>query len=206
MTAPARLLIARHGETDWNREGRWQGDRDIPINATGRVQAEALAARLKNEGIAAIHSSDLSRASETAAIVGAQLGITPRNEAYWRELRLGSLTGRSNATISNVHGELVTAIACSDGPLADGVEEFHEIQARLREGFRRVCDEHAGRTVLVVGHGGTLKALIADLIGLPPQHIHHLSLRGNTSLSEIDFRHGRPQLVRINCTAHLEQA
>jgi len=206
MNRPARLLIARHGETDWNRDGRWQGDRDIPINDTGRTQANALAQRLAGEEIAAIHSSDLSRASETAAIVGAHIGITPRTEAYWRELRLGSLTGRSNATLANVHGELVTAIATSDGPLAEGVEEFHEIQARLREGFRRVCDEHAGKTVLIVGHGGTLKALIADLIGLPPSNIHHLSLRGNTSVSEIDFRHGRPQLMRINCTAHLEQA
>ena len=206
MTTPDRLLIARHGETDWNRDGRWQGHEDIPVNATGRAQAEALAARLMGKGITAIHSSDLVRASETAAIVGAQIGIEPRNEAYWRELRLGSMTGKSNKGIENQHGELITAVARSNGPLADGVEEFHEIQARLREGFRRVCEAHAGKTVLVVGHGGTLKALIADLIGLPSHNIHHLSLRGNTSLSEIDFRHGRPQLVRLNCTAHLEQA
>jgi len=203
---PKRLLLARHGETDWNRQGLWQGDKDIPINATGRSQAEALAARLAIEDIAAIHSSDLSRASESAAIVGARIGIEPRNEAYWRELRLGSLTGKSNQGLAEVHGELVTAVACSDGPLAEGVEEFHEIQARLREGYRRVCEEHAGKTVLVVGHGGTLKALVADLIGLAPRNIHHLSLRGNTSLTEIDFRHGRPQLVRLNCTAHLEKA
>ena len=87
------------------------------------------------------------------------------------------------------NGELVTAIACSDGPLAEGVEEFHEIETRLRAGFRRVCEEHTDETVLVVGHGGTLKALVADIIGLPPRNIHHLSLRGNTSLTEIDFRH-----------------
>jgi len=203
---PARLLLARHGETDWNREGRWQGHRDIPINATGRAQAEALALRLEDAGITAIHTSDLSRATETASIIGGRIGVEPRREAYWRELELGSLTGQSSAGLADVHGELMTAVACSDGPLAEGVEEFHEIQARLREGFQRVCEAHAGQTVLVVGHGGTLKALVADLIGLPPHHIHHLSLRGNTSLTEIDYRHGRPQLVRLNCTAHLEKA
>jgi len=203
---PRRLLLARHGETDWNRQGRWQGDRDIPLNDTGRAQVAALAARLVGEGIAAIHTSDLARAAESAAIIGAQLGLEPLPAANWRELRLGTLTGETNSGIASIHGELVTAIACSDGPLAEGVEEFHEIETRLRAGFRRVCEEHTGETVLVVGHGGTLKALVADIIGLPPRNIHHLSLRGNTSLTEIDFRHGRPQLARLNCTAHLERA
>jgi len=203
---PSRLLLARHGETDWNREGRWQGEQDIPLNDNGRAQAEALATRLASEGITAIHTSDLSRAAETARVVGARLGVEPQPSACWREIRLGSLTGQSNRGVEKIHGELMTAVACSEGPLAEGVEEFGEIMARLREGLGRVCEAHAGETVLVMGHGGTLKALIADVIGLPPRHIHHLSLRGNTSLTEIDYRHGRPQLVRLNCTAHLEGA
>ena len=61
-----RILLARHGETEWNRLGRWQGHADPPLNDTGRQQAETLAAQLDDDGIAAVYSSDLRRASETA--------------------------------------------------------------------------------------------------------------------------------------------
>ena len=75
MTHLRHLLLARHGETDWNVAGRWQGHTDVPLNATGRAQALALAERLRNEGIAAVATSDLSRARHTAEIVAGALGV-----------------------------------------------------------------------------------------------------------------------------------
>ena len=72
----------------------------------------------------------------------------------------------------------------------------------MRSAYEAVGREHEGGCVLVVGHGGTLKVLIAHLLGLPPQNIDRLSLRGNASLSEISFAHGRPQLVMVNDTRH----
>src|SRR5260370_25534521 len=69
------LYLARHGETDWNAAGRWQGHTDIPLNAKGRAQAEAVASALQGAGLSGIVSSDLSRAYETAKIVGERLGL-----------------------------------------------------------------------------------------------------------------------------------
>ncbi|MHC4550943.1 MAG: histidine phosphatase family protein [Planctomycetota bacterium] len=201
---PDRLLLARHGETDWNRAQKVQGQTDVPLNAAGRAQAARLAERLKRAEIDALHASDLARAAETARILGAALGLAPVLHADWREIHLGDLEGVDGVDALRAHGELVSAVARQGGPLGAGGESFARFQARIVAAFERICRDHAGRTVLVVSHGGTLKTLIAHLIGLDPHHIGRLSLRGNSSLSILDFRHGRPQLTLLNCTRHLE--
>jgi probable phosphoglycerate mutase len=85
------LLIARHGETEWNREERYQGHADPPLNKTGRAQAEKLGNDLAGEPVDAIYSSDLRRASETADIVGARLGLPVEQDSGLREIDVGSL-------------------------------------------------------------------------------------------------------------------
>ena len=93
---------------------------------------------------------------------------------------------------------MISAAARSDDPVAPGAETFAQMERRIRGAYERIEAE----TALVIGHGGTLKVLISLLIGLPPHHIDRLSLRGNTSVSEISFAHKRPQLVMINDTRH----
>ena len=83
------LLLARHGETDWNRIGRWQGQADPPLNEMGRRQAAELAERLVGQGISAIHTSDLLRASETAQVVAERLGLTVEEDLGLREIDVG---------------------------------------------------------------------------------------------------------------------
>jgi 2,3-bisphosphoglycerate-dependent phosphoglycerate mutase len=90
---PTRIILARHGETDWNRERRWQGHSDRPLNDTGREQAETLAAQLADEPIAAVYSSDLVRAHETARIVAERLGLDVVAVPGLRERRFGSWEG-----------------------------------------------------------------------------------------------------------------
>jgi len=201
---PALLFLARHGETDWNRERRVQGHTDIPLNDEGRRQAQRLAARMQGIAIDALVASDLVRASETARIVGDALGLAPVLSAAWREIGLGALEGRDAPGANKDFGELVTAAARRPGPLAEGAETFRAFEARIVEGYAQLAREHAGKTVLVVSHGGTLKTLIAHLVGLPAERIERLSLRTNTGLSVIDFRHARPQLTMLNDARHLE--
>ncbi len=199
---PALLLLARHGETDWNRERRAQGHTDIPLNDEGRRQARELALRLRSFEIHALVASDLSRAAETARIVGDAIGLSPVLSPAWREIGLGALEGREGT--HRQFGELVTAAARQAAPLAEGAETFAAFEARILSGYERLARGHAGRTVCVVSHGGTLKTLIAHLVGLPAERIERLSLRANAGLSVVDFRHGRPQLTMINDTRHLE--
>lgn len=202
--SPRTLLLARHGQTDWNRSRRLQGHTDIPLNQEGRRQSRRLADRLQGTAVAALQASDLARAAETAGILADALGVAPELRSGWREIHLGDLEGRDGLETTRAQGELISAAARQEGPLGQGGESFSDFQARIVAAYERLCRDHAGETVLLVSHGGTLKTLIAHLIGLPPEHIGRLSLRGNTSLSVIDFQHGRPQLTLLNCTRHLD--
>src|SRR5437667_11321226 len=93
------LLLARHGETDWNREGRWQGWADPPLNEAGREQARALAEQLRTMPFDAVYSSDLRRAHETAEIVGRPHHVPIRVDRDLREIDIGSWSGLTRAEI-----------------------------------------------------------------------------------------------------------
>src|SRR5919109_4497125 len=105
---PTRIILARHGETDWNRERRWQGHSDRPLNGTGRAQAQALADELAGQPIAAVYSSDLLRAHETARIVADRLGLDVVTVPGLRERRFGSWEGLQDVEVERrfpgVHG------------------------------------------------------------------------------------------------------
>ena len=88
-----RLVLVRHGETAWNRERRYQGWRDTPLSATGRVQAEAAGRLLARQPLAAVWSSPLERARDTAAAIAAPLGLLVREEAAFKEMRFGEWEG-----------------------------------------------------------------------------------------------------------------
>jgi len=201
---PAIAYLVRHGETDWNRERRWQGWSDRPLNPRGVEQAKALAARLRGLRLDALYTSGLARARQTAVILGEALGLEPVDEPGLREIGLGGLEGTDGRVSRPDIREAISAAARVDPePLAEGAESFTTFSGRVRDAWRRIASAHAGGRVMLVSHGGTLRTLIAALIGLDPAHIDRLSLRGNTSLSVLDFRHGRPQLVRVNDTHHL---
>jgi broad specificity phosphatase PhoE len=169
------ILLARHGETDWNREGRWQGWADPPLNDTGRAQAGALALELRATPFDAAYSSDLRRASETAAIVAAPHGVPVVLDRDLREIDVGSWSGLTRAEIAE---------RFPDGRRPDG--ETHEQQAtRVRAAVVRIAREHPGARVLVVGHGGTIRS-IHDLISETPYHPV-----ANCAVLEVHFRGDR---------------
>src|SRR5437016_5387491 len=96
-----RLLLVRHGETDWNCEHRWQGHAGPGLNALGARQASAAAERLAASAPAAVYTSDLERAAETAAVIGRRLGLAaPIEDARLREVDVGSWSGRTRAEIA----------------------------------------------------------------------------------------------------------
>jgi broad specificity phosphatase PhoE len=145
------LLLVRHGETDWNAEGRLQGHTDTPLNELGRRQARALAEELAGDGIEAVYSSDLARARETAEIVGARLGLPVALEPDLRERDWGTWEGLTGAERERV--ELV----------AEATEEHRE---RTLHALRAIASRHAGGRVLVVTHGGSLRRVQAAVTGI----------------------------------------
>ena len=202
---PAQLVLVRHGETDWNRDHIPQGHIDVPLNKSGRQQAHALAKRLQGRKIDAIHSSDLFRAAETAAIVGAAVELTPQPSAAWREIDLGGWGGLTREKIQAHFGDELAALARGEDVPRGGGETMAALQARVVKGFERLRRSHPGQTVLMVSHGGTIKTLICHLIGLELRYVGRLPSLGNTSLSLIEFGSGRPRLAVLNDTEHLDR-
>ena len=145
------LLLVRHGETDWNAEGRLQGHTDRPLNEYGRRQAKELADRLASEHVDAIYASDLSRARETAEIVGARLGLTVAIDPGLREKHWGNwegLTGDERAAVEHV---------------GESTEEHRD---RVMAAIRRIVVRHPSQRIVVVTHGGSLRRIQAAVNGV----------------------------------------
>jgi broad specificity phosphatase PhoE len=147
-----RILLVRHGETDWNRESRWQGQSDTPLNDTGREQARALAEELTGEPLDAVYSSDLIRAHETARVVAESRGLDVIAIRDLRERSFGSLEGLTTDEIQARHPGI--ELPWSDGETREAMAE------RVLEALQRIADTHPDADVLVVSHGGPLRAVL----------------------------------------------
>jgi broad specificity phosphatase PhoE len=158
------LLLVRHGETDWNAERRFQGHADPPLNDVGRRQASVLADELEGERIDAVYTSDLARARETAAIVAERRGIPVVALPELREIDVGEWQGLTWPEIEERHPEGVRAWHETGQGWMQG-ETYDELGARILDVLRRIAEEHADERVLVVGHGGTVRAIRAHLEG-----------------------------------------
>jgi broad specificity phosphatase PhoE len=146
------LLLVRHGETDWNAEGRLQGQTDRPLSDFGRRQAEQLAAELEGEELEAIYSSDLARASETAEIVGKRLGLPVVLDPDLREKNWGTWEG-----LTAVERDQVEFLG----------ESTRAHQKRTLRALRRISERHPDDVrVLIVTHGGSMRRVQTATLGM----------------------------------------
>src|SRR5262245_42602239 len=138
--APTDLLLARHGETEWNRVGRWQGHADPPLNDEGRRQAVELAERLAGDGIAAVYSSDLQRASETARTVGDRLGLEVVEDPALREIDVGSWSGLTRAEVAERFPDGFARWL--DGEIGHDGETRQQLAERAVDATHRIAARH----------------------------------------------------------------
>jgi broad specificity phosphatase PhoE len=167
------VFLARHGETSWNREGRWQGHTDIALNEAGRAQARALGELLRGHEIARIHTSDLLRARETAEVAALVLGVSEIVvDRGLRERSFGIFEGLTRRECETRHPEHWAGYRSEPSRVPPGAEPQEELARRMHEAVARaVAARDAGdeAPVLVVSHGGSLRALVALTTGaLPP--------------------------------------
>ena len=178
------ILLARHGETDWNREGRFQGHGDPPLNATGHAQAAELAAELKDVELAAVHSSPLRRALETAQRVAAEHGLEPVAVDALREVDVGSWQGLTRPEIETRYPEQFARWLDYDQGWEDG-ESYEEMGRRAVAALLELAAAHAGERVLAVTHGGPIRAAFAFADGTSHADARRLGPRiGNVFLAE----------------------
>ena len=161
----ATILLARHGETDWNAERRWQGHADRPLNARGREQARALADRLDGTPLTVVYSSDLERARETAAVVAERRVIPHEVSRDLREVDVGSWSGmtKSDAEIRDPEG--FRRWQNGRPGWTDG-ESYEEMSERVLGAIRQIAADHPDEPALVVAHAGPIRAVHAAALGL----------------------------------------
>jgi len=200
------LLLVRHGETIWNQENRWQGQADIPLGEVGVEQAWSLALRLRKEGnpIAAVYSSPLVRALRTAEIIAEVLGLQSFPAPLWCEMNIGVWSGLTTAEVIARHAREWERLRAGEDLPRGGGETFAQFQGRILQGAELLAEKYAGERVVVVTHGGPVRAFLLHCRGLPVNRFREVEKIGNASLTEVVFQKGQPMIHRVNDMAHLE--
>jgi broad specificity phosphatase PhoE len=191
------ILLARHGESDWNAQQRWQGHADRPLTQRGRDQAGALAERLDEFPLVAIYSSDLERAYETALAVGQRRGLEVVSRKDLREVDVGSWSGLTRAELEAAFPEQIARwLAGAKG--WDGGESYEEMAERVVGAVKVIAQLHPAEHVLVVAHGGCVRAVHAHALGLT-FHAHRSTapVEPNARLSAVVVEDGVLRLSHL---------
>jgi probable phosphoglycerate mutase len=205
-----KLLLVRHGQSVANAEGRIQGQVDSPLNELGRKQARALAARLHTEdwALAAVYSSDLSRAAETAAILGAAYGLPVLEDIRLREYDLGVLNNMMWNEIEARYPDIWRGLHHRPDwvplPGEEGKDVFH---ARIASVLTDIGAKHdESDAVAVVSHGASLGMILTHYLDMDSSGpvFYQPFLFGNTSLSIMELTSRGPRLLLMNDTGHLK--
>jgi probable phosphoglycerate mutase len=199
-----RLIIIRHGESEWNRIGRYQGQADAPLSELGLRQAEALAGRLRNERLDAIFTSPLQRAARTAAAVArfhphvppaSEPALLEIDHGEWQGLMVDEVKGRYGA------GLLEWRMHPTRAQMPGG-ESFSNILKRVLDFKERLLIEYSEKNVLVSTHDVVVKILVADALGMNMDRINRIWVT-NASISVVEYGHDLPYLVSLSEACHL---
>jgi len=180
VSQPRRVLLLRHGRTEWNASGRFQGQQDSALDVIGRAQAAAAAIAVAPMQPDAVLTSDLSRAADTAALVGEEAGLSVVADARLREIHLGRWEGLTRAEArAQFPDEYASWQAGIDARRGDG-ETYAEVGARAVSCVLERLDALGpGSLVVAVTHGGTARATIGTLLSLEPDTWWRLAPLGN---------------------------
>ena len=162
------LILIRHGETDWNVQGRFQGQIDVPLNAMGLRQAALMAERMARERVDVFYCSDLLRTRQTAAPAAARLALGAVPDAALREQHFGVLEGLSFDEVKARHPDELAAWLRHDPDYAlPGGESVRSFHARVLAAVRALAAQHAGLRLAIVTHGGVLDMIYRTVHALP---------------------------------------
>jgi broad specificity phosphatase PhoE len=200
------LTVVRHGETGWNRERRYQGATDTPLSDTGRAQAEAAGQALAAEALAAVWSSPLQRARETAEAIARPQKLTVQIHPGFSEMGFGVWEGLTGDEVRERFPDDYRR--WREDPEAAtwaGAESLRAVQTRTLAGLAELRARHDGQRVCLVTHGIVARILILQALGLPLDRLWsvHVSFSG---VSELEFRDDWTAVHRMNTLVHLDGA
>jgi broad specificity phosphatase PhoE len=189
------VYLARHGESDWNAERRWQGHADRPLTGRGREQAGELAARLDDVELEAVYASDLRRAWETAEAVASNQGLTVVRLPELREVDVGSWSGCTREECAERFPEAFARWQAGGSGWEDG-ESYEAMGERVVGAVQRLASVHPEGSILVVSHGGPIRAVHAHALGVDiATHRRAGPVEPNARLSAVAVERGLIMLL-----------
>lgn len=201
-----KVFLVRHGETEWNRLGKFQGCQDIDLSKEGIVQAEYISKRF-NGNFDYIYTSPLKRAVQTAYIIAANKKIDPTIDNELREINFGEWEGLTLKEISCKFPKEFNKWRNDklEAPICGGDLSTEKASVRAKNAISKIAAQHKGTNILIVAHGGIIKAGLIGLFDWNMTMYHKIKL-GNTSICEINFDSDfNPTIVTINDTSHLPE-
>jgi probable phosphoglycerate mutase len=199
-----RLIIVRHGETQWNLEGRRQGHLDSPLTPKGRAQAQALGQRFKAGSCRMIYSSDLGRAYHTAKAIAARTGNEVVPDERLRERHLGIFQGLNGDEIrARYPDEYEKHRRGGPDHAVPGGESFSDQACRNLACLEELATQYAGETIMIVTHGGVLSALFRHTFGIPLDAPRRFTFK-NASVNSFVYQDGVWSLETWGDICHLD--
>ncbi|MCX6374575.1 MAG: histidine phosphatase family protein [Armatimonadetes bacterium] len=200
----SRIYLIRHGEVAWNRENSYIGATDLPLNDEGKSQAALLADRLAQHKIAAVYSSDLTRARQTAEIIAERLGLPAVAIPELREVNYGEWEGVSETKLPTSHPDIYDEWRLNPAEVRiPGGETFAELKERAFSAFCRIAESHPSEDVVIVGHKSVNRVILCCLMGIDINRYKQIA-QGNAALNVIERRaDGRFVVESVNDAVHL---
>jgi probable phosphoglycerate mutase len=199
-----KVFLVRHGETEWNRLGKFQGCKDIDLSNEGVIQAQYLFKKF-NDDFDYIYTSPLKRAVQTAEVISANKEIKPIIINELREINFGEWEGLTINEISNTFPKEFNYWRNDklEAPMCGGDLSLKNASSRAKNVITKIVDKHKEKKILIVSHGGIIKSGLIGLFEWDMTMYHKINL-GNTAICEIDFDYDlNPTIIKINDTSHL---
>ena len=200
-----RIILVRHGQTDANKEGRFQGASDAPLNQMGRSQAHALACRLSSETLDAVYSSPQSRAMQTASPIAKAHTLSIDTVEDLRELDIGELDGLQGSDLHDRYPHILEQWRINVGALTmPRGESIIGLQERAWTAILHIRDSHPEGTVVAVSHNFAIQSVLLKALGMDLRNFQRIR-QDLAAITELDFTNGEPVLRSLNDRCHLSE-
>jgi len=197
------VILARHGETDWNRREIFRGRADVELNERGREQAKALAAAVKDIQIDAVYSSPLRRAAETAEAIAEPHGIPVKIEQGFTDFDYGVWQGLPHDEVRRRYPEMYKDwVERPHTVRVEGGESLRMVRRRSVEALADVAEQHEGRTVVIVAHRVVNKVMLCAVLGLGNSNFWRIR-QDTCALNVFEWSEGQYTMRSLNDTCHL---
>jgi broad specificity phosphatase PhoE len=199
-----RLLAIRHGATEWSRERRYTGSKDIPLSAEGRRQCAAVAGALGGVSIAALYASPLARTRESAETIASARGIPVTLGPDFREMSFGDWEGLTREDVARrFPADYEVWRTAPDRFARPGSEPLGAVAERVTRGLAALRAAHRGETIVLVSHAVVTRLIVLAALGLGPERLWSVDA-SPAGISEIEYRDDWATVHRVNTLAHLE--